>query len=239
MKYKIIFLVFLSVGLIFIVCRHSFDASSQSKTILNEPSLSDFKEEPLTDFKETALKNLLEKNNSVSFLLPVNHLFDPKNIQSKITLKVEIPVDFTLASTKKGPNRNTWKFIPKTDSVDSLYEIIIVECLTGESKSAPLIINAIISKIAPTYGVILDHKALSHKGYEESSVLMSYKWKGRNEVLFVICYSGPYDCSGIHYAIALNDVMTEKKAVEKIVAFIKKNVSFADEKLTASYERVC
>lgn len=53
-----------------------------------------------------------------------------------------------------------------------------------------------------------------------------YKYaNGRKEIVFGIYYSGPYDCSGFQYAIALNAAMTEKMAQQKILNFIENNVS--------------
>ena len=68
--------------------------------------------------------------------------------------------------------------------------------------------------------------ALFHGTYNEASMLISYTSieNGRSELLFVKYYSGPYDASGLQYSIALNDVMTQDKAIEKIREFLADKV---------------
>ena len=74
---------------------------------------------------------------------------------------------------------------------------------------------------------ILEEKEEKNADYKSSTFAMSYNLRGRREVIFGKYFSGPYDCSGFQYTIALSDSLTESEALEEIKQFVEKNTGIA------------
>lgn len=160
----------------------------------------------------------------IEFLLPVNAALP---VKSRINLVVSIPEDFhSLVSIEKMMSANMVEFIPKTDKdINHWSEIITVFKFIGSGLKASYVRDHLINSFMRDAGTrVLESTQKDHGSYSEATVMMAYSDKGRKEIILAKYYSGPYDCSGFQYAIALDKNMTEQKAREKIMAFATKKV---------------
>lgn len=178
--------------------------------------------------KVSKLKDI-SQNTKMILLFPVNCLKENALTKSRLNLSISIPEDFcSVVPFEDAMRADMSEFIPKTDkSVDEWSEMITAQKFVGRSISASQIVNHIkrgISQNANSYH-LLDSIDKENSGYLESSFAMTYTYNGRKEIVLGIYYSGPYDCSGFQYAIVLNAAMTEKMAQQKILNFIKNNIS--------------
>jgi len=161
---------------------------------------------------------------ALSMLLPINAALPAGK---RANLLVEVPQGFKcLQSNLMSP---VLEFIPKDENdLFKWSETISTQIFLGRRSQSKVIIDLIKNKFfQKTKNVqVLEISSEDHGTYNEASMLISYTSieNGRSELLFVKYYSGPYDASGLQYSIALNDVMTQDKAIEKIREFLADKV---------------
>ena len=169
----------------------------------------------------------VSKDAQIELLLPVNVLKTNESNQSRANLLVSIPEDFRSVyplSIVMQADMN--EFIPKTDKdVNSWSEIITTNKYIGKSLNTSQVTDHLKRAIGQVdlSARVLESDNNECENYSESTFLMIYSHNGRREIVYGKYYSGPSDCSGFQYAIALNETMTEEKAKHKIKEFVKKN----------------
>ena len=119
------------------------------------------------------------------------------------------------------------EFISKEDLTPYKWsEIITLNRFLGKQINASFLVDMLINQIKQECirsHIIARHNT-EHQGCLSSFFSMAYDYDDRREIVYGAYYSGPYDCSGVQYAISLTDTMTEEKAKLKIEAFFKENV---------------
>ena len=180
------------------------------------------------DEKKTSTKEVLD-TYTVWAALPINAVVSPK-----IFLSIHIPHTFRMVGDDWSAHMN--EYIPKSDAgPDAWSEIITTQIYLGQKWSARKVADAIMNSIksagAGSDGspvATLEDSAEDNKDYSMASFALLYTNHKidhkREEVVFAKYYSGPYDCIGFQYAIALSPEMTQAKAMEKIKAFVEANV---------------
>ena len=160
---------------------------------------------------------------SPTLLLPVNVLGRAK---SRVNLRVAVPENFQFGDSQEGAQMQMLEFIPKTDKdINSWSEIITTFVKVGHRAKASKEVEFVKDRIKQggLKPKLLESDNKNCGNYSESSFLMSYGNGGRREVIFAKYCSGPFDCSGFQYTIALNKGMTEEQAKQKIKEFVQKN----------------
>ncbi len=174
----------------------------------------------------TELKDF-PKDYQIELLLPVNVVKSNAYNKSRVNLLVSVPKDFcSVSPLSVVMEANMAEFIPKIDkNVSSWSEIITTHKFIGKSLKASQVIDNLkrVLSRGDLSARVLESNNNECGNYSESMLLMTYTDKGRREIVYGNYYSGPYDCSGFQYAIALNQNMTEEKAKHKIREFAKKN----------------
>lgn len=164
-----------------------------------------------------------------TFSLPVNATLP---LEKRIHLSVTIPKGFkSLQPVKDVPNRTFNEFALTTSSNPYAWdEIITTQTMIDKRVSAKAFVKSLSADItsAEPSTRIISKSDINKKGYQESTIIMSYTHMGRKEVMFARYLSGPYDCSGFQYTIALSDKMSEAAAIEKIKSFVNSSTSITN-----------
>ncbi len=171
--------------------------------------------------------NTVKPIKSISLILPVNALVRPR-----LHLLVEIPEDFqSVLPLETMVNRTMNEFIPKSDKdVNHWTEIITTNIILRQRVSAKSLVDILRKQISTGGNAkLLDSSQQNYKNYSVATFTMAYTHKGRREIVFGKYLSGPLDCSGFQYAIALSGDMTEKEAVKKINDFVNKKTRLLDK----------
>lgn len=161
-------------------------------------------------------------DHSVSLIMPINALQ-----AEKISLLVTIPKAFKALASK---NPRMDEFILKNDTNPSMWsKIITVQRYIGYRIGAKILLDGVLQGIQradPSCTVIatsLESEAL----FETYTLAVLYRdpIKNRQEVLYAKFFSGPYDCSGIQYSVALTEGVLFFDTLMEIKEFVDKNVS--------------
>ena len=159
-------------------------------------------------------------------VLPINVAH---NAALRTRLVVYIPEDFRAVYTlKEAKQIGMQEYFPKKDGdVTSWTEIITTTVYISKRISAQRMIECLKRAIlgSDPKAALISEDSVEHKDYFEGSFMATYTDKGRKEVVYMKYYSGPYDCVGFQYAIALDKNMTLKKAKKKIDAFVQSNTA--------------
>jgi hypothetical protein len=156
------------------------------------------------------------------FSLPINAAV---NNGQRSHLIVLIPDNFKLITDKKNMPANMLEFIPKTENDYYRWgEIITISTYLDKRINAVQAVSNLKQFFLkdPTTQIIEEHSDY-HETYQEASFIMTYIEKNRKEVAFVEYFSGPYDCAGAQYSIALDDSMELEEAITKIKKFVNEN----------------
>ena len=161
--------------------------------------------------------------SSIVEKMPINAMVEPK-----VQVIVEIPENFksdqSMEDLLKGPMN---EYFPKTDKdVKNWTELITTHNHPGMGVTSKFLAGAIIKGItgSATNINILRNEQKDERNYCSSIFAIAYNFKNRREILFGHYLSGPLDCSGFQYAIALSDKMTEEAAFQKIKDYADKKV---------------
>jgi len=120
------------------------------------------------------------------------------------------------------------EFIPENDEDPYKWsEIITTYSLVGHRIKAKQCVQITTDcvKRSSIINKIFNPSSEDLQKYSTSSVTISYKNNGRKELVYMKYFSGPFDCSGFQYAIAITDQMTEDDALEKIKKFEEEETS--------------
>ncbi len=172
-------------------------------------------------------------------ILPINITSSAKN---KTHLVIQIPKDYkclqddTLASVQE--------FIPTSDTDTFKWsKILTTELIVGQRLSA----RERIALTKQFFLLLADEKVtvkMKDSGpndkasevkiiteenrdlgtHQQASATISYTVNGRSEIMFLSFFSGPYDCAGFSYSIALDSKTTVADATKAYQDFIKNNV---------------
>lgn len=161
-------------------------------------------------------------NHSVILIMPINALH-----AEKISLLVKIPTYFkALAST----NPRMDEFILKNDTNPSMWsKIITAQRYIGCRVGAKMLLDGILQGIQSvdprciTIATSLERESL----FETYTLAVVYRdpIKNRLELLYAKYFSGPHDCSGIQYSVALTDGVRFLDTLMEIKQFVDENVS--------------
>ncbi|MCL4361783.1 hypothetical protein M1446_05510 [Candidatus Dependentiae bacterium] len=169
--------------------------------------------------------------SSLSQILPMdqfpckeNILGLPVNLGKSVLVAVIIPENFKMIQSEPSP---LMEFIPKTETPDKWSHIISTQIFMGSNLTAEFMMNHIKYVVVPN-GVtnikLLEEFKENKDSYSVAYFAVAYTKNGRREVLFAKYFSGPYDCSGIQYTIAIKDPMTDEAALKIMKEYIEKNV---------------
>lgn len=154
--------------------------------------------------------------------MPVNHLLTSKKA---VDMVVKIPDNFKKLSESMS-SAGKLEFILRSDANPKQWsELITAHMFIGKKCTAAKLLQEIRSIFVDKYkGVVLDATAQPGDSYNSRKLALVYTVNNRRELLFAHYASGPCDCSGVQYSIALNTQMDEAKALAKAEEFMKNNV---------------
>ncbi len=166
----------------------------------------------------------LIKEYKKELLLPVS--VSEKNAE-RLRLWIKIPQEYRAVYTTDFFARNGFQeYFPKTDaSINSWTELLTIQKNIGgsiPSSKGPELMKCGILAGDPKAEIIYDN-TVHHEDHSHSVFVATYVCNGRKEVVVGDFYSGPYDFVGLQYAIALDEHMSEKEALDKIQHFSENN----------------
>jgi hypothetical protein len=131
-------------------------------------------------------------------------------------------------------NGNSIEYLPKGENFDNWSKIITIHLFTRSGANAENITQKVVDNISSAPIVmryeLVGHKENKHSSYTSSSKVLQYIQKnGRVEMLYMIYYSGPYDCSGVQYTKVLPswlDGDAAKQEADKLEDEIAKHLHF-------------
>ena len=155
----------------------------------------------------------------ITLLLPVNHVLPAEN---RVTLAVTVPAHYKSLNNLRSAKV---EFIPQSDSNPHKWsEIITTHLLVGSKIAAGDFLKNLREVIIKHDGVVLDSTGKEDPHYNLKKIAMVYHDKDRRELLYAQYASGPYDCVGVQYAIALTDQIDIVAALAKAEEFMKNHV---------------
>lgn len=138
-------------------------------------------------------------------------------------LIVKIPENFKPLQTVNAMSSGSAEFIPIQDKDPYKWtEIITTAAYPGKSINAYEFVNDLKDSIirSAMKTKIIEHRTKIVDNYKVATLIMSYDFNGRKELVFARYYSGLYDCTGLQYSIVLNNNMTQAQALQKIEGFV-------------------
>lgn len=179
----------------------------------------------------TSIVNLYANPNT-SFILPIN---DSLKEGERLELTVNIPNGYKALQPKgKFKTDKMAEFIPVSDSDPFKWsKIITVQTMPDSNIDASKLAESIAMKIAksspPGKAKLIGMETMDFKDYKAAWVMVNYQYGKRNELLYALYYSGPKDCSGFQYSIALNKGISLKGAIKQIENFVNndKNIKIS------------
>lgn len=159
-----------------------------------------------------------------AILLPVNNVV---SAGKRINLSVEIPRGFR--SLPQPENATIHEFIPITDkNVYAWSQIITTQAFIGRAIDAYHLLQMNKERMlqAPDAKVIAE-SAHDYGTYATAMMIISYvnPKQNRQEIALISYYSGPYDCSGFQYTIAMIDNKSEASVVKQLKDFADKRIT--------------
>ena len=176
---------------------------AQKKTAKTDQALSSAEQETIDFQKE--------------HLLPINHNLPDKQ---RISLLVQIPAGYRHLQPLTSPFQ---EYIPKADDEYTWSEIITTQAIIGRYLTAKYQINSLKDGFlrTGTDAEIITESFEDHPGYSTGFLEAIYSYQGRREYCIAKYYSGPYDCVGYQYTIALSSFITKADAAKKVQDFMK------------------
>lgn len=155
--------------------------------------------------------------------MPVNHLLTSKKV---VDMVVNIPESFKKLSEIMSSNGAKLEFILRTDADPKQWsELITAHMIIGQKVSAAKLLQEIRSIFVDKYkGNVLEAATEPGDSYTSRKLAIVYSINNRRELLYAQYASGPSDCTGVQYAIALNAQIDLAQALSKAEEFMKKNV---------------
>ncbi len=196
----------------------SQDAQTQKKSSTEQKSEKSDTDTNSNDSKEFQIE------------LPINVLNE-----RRVHLSLTIPKSFRSVYSMDKFDKGILEFISTSDrSPDCFTQIITVNPFFGKCLSASVFVEKLKQQLFKDDSSVKILKAdtKSHGDYTESSFSIKYTHRGRKEIMFAHYYSGPCDCVGFQYTIALTNDMNRAKAKKIIEEFIKNNVAVIRQKDT-------
>lgn len=169
------------------------------------------------------------ENYAVTFLLPIDWSTSP----TAVNLSVKIPKGF-----KAVQPADTWdtapliEFIPENEDVSNWSEIITIQKLINKRIPADRIAAAVISNIEKVTPVSTLLNEKTNNQYKQATIIVSYNYEGKDEVLGGKYFSGPYDTEGVQYTIRPNKTHGQQAAAEKIKNFFNQQLSIVTTRNT-------
>lgn len=143
----------------------------------------------------------------------------------RIHLSVDIPQGYKCLQPTL--NSAMLEFVPASDLDNPTWSEIITTMVYGGKKiQAKQFVNSIknyVLQIDPS-AKIIEENAQEEKAHIVATLKIKYKFNNRIEIMHAQYFSGPYDCSGYQYSIALSNKMNEAAIVRKINKFVTNNV---------------
>lgn len=155
------------------------------------------------------------------------NLLLPIHVPKKISLSVNIPKNFKKLSDPSG----LMEFTPKADKDPKQWsQMITVVPFIGSKLSAKQLLENFVSLIGKQNKSvkILDGSYNNKDDIGMANAVMSYTEQGREELLEVYAFSGPYDSVIVQNAVPVKPYGTIEKAKEKLNEFFDKNLSMVD-----------
>lgn len=158
-----------------------------------------------------------------NFLLPINSL-----VPGKCTnLSVEIPRGFRALAQPE--NATIHEFIPVTDKNEQAWSrIITTQAFIGRGITASYLVEMGGKRLMQEPDAKIIYESAHDCGsYTTATMIISYlnTKLDRQEIAFLRYYSGPYDCSGFQYTIAVTAHKTEESVVQELKDFADKRTS--------------
>lgn len=166
-------------------------------------------------------------DNQITFLLPVNWTVNPE-----YSLKVTIPKGYTsIQPFDEWEQASLIEFIPKGEDKDHWTEIITVNKFIGEKIPADTFVKALKERLVSQIqnNQFYQEDIEKTPNYTRATLLLSYDFQGKHEVMGAIYYSGPYDCAGVQYTLRMGEKLSEAQALEKIV-FFNNSINISSQK---------
>lgn len=163
----------------------------------------------------------------ITLLLPINVA---SKEGTRLNLRVSIPNDYkVLGHEHSFMNTSMAEFIPVTDDKDAWSRIITTHAVIGVCVAAQemhtSLKNLFVNKNVGFQ--IIREKFTKNSRCESAQLLAKYIDHGRNEILYSYYLSGPFDCSGYQYSVALTD-KTDLEAIVDIAKFTENNTSIVE-----------
>ena len=176
------------------------------------------------NFEKEGIAYAEAKDYQLCFLYPINAT---RPDGERLSLSIILPRDFR--SIPQPPISPLNEFIPKSDTdVNNWSEIITPVTHVGKRVSAPSLINLIKQGILKDGGKVIEDQIQHYNDYSTATLIMVYtdeNHKNRREVAYAKFFSGPFDCAGLNYAIALSKDVTEADAIKKIKQYVEANTA--------------
>jgi hypothetical protein len=78
--------------------------------------------------------------------------------------------------------------------------------------------NAMLSKVQG--GKIWKNNFQNESAYQKATLLLTYHFADKHEVMGARYYSGPYDCVGVQYTIHPKDNQLDSELIKKLKGFL-------------------
>lgn len=180
---------------------------------------------PILTIILATLLGALEAQTSVSpqktLLLPVNWDVDPK-----LNVAVKIPAGFKNLSSASELDENVSiiEYIPEQEDESNWTRRITLMKYIGKRFSAVMVASKLKGQIIAHISnpIIWDETISTKQNYQQAFIGIEYLYQNKREVMGAQFFSGPYDCTGVQYALRLPSA--EGKATPLIEEFFKSNV---------------
>lgn len=173
-------------------------------------------------FKGSTKKTLqAQQSLTANISMPINATLPEKE---RIHLAIDIPHGYKCLQDNL--NNAMLEFVPATDLDAYTWSEIITTMVYGgkriQAKQFVTSIKNYVLQIDPT-AKVLEEIFAEETGYTSAQLKIKYKFNNRIEIMHAHYFSGPYDCSGFQYSIALSNKMNESAIIKKINTFVKNN----------------
>jgi hypothetical protein len=160
----------------------------------------------------------------INLSLPINATSKPMH-----HLSISTPKEYNSIQPIEmffGGDTSTLELIPKGDSPHNWSKIMTIHVEKGKSIQVDQSIMRFKNTFrkSTTNFKILEENIIQKKGYREGSLAMSYKYRGRYEVVYMQYYSGPLDMVGVQYATVIENDQDSKAVVNDLKCFVAQNI---------------
>lgn len=151
-------------------------------------------------------------------LLPINWTM-PQG--QKINLSVHTPNNFYCFHAPlimKGIQPSLIEYLPKGENIESWSELITLVPLIGSKLDAKTLSDTIKQNFQriSSHLKILEETTSSEEGYNTATLILSYSYKGRSEVVVSRVFSGPFDTVNVQYAAVLKNEQNPQHLAQRL-----------------------